>query len=70
MKIQKFSRVCTSGPPLYKGKEKKGKEGGGFNGILPRDSFQESRRLLWESGVVKNEVKCGRGGKGWKEEEK
>jgi hypothetical protein len=60
LKIQKISRVCTSGPPRYKGK--KGK----------RRRIVESYpvTLFKKVGAYgKNEMKRGRGGEGRKKEE-
>jgi hypothetical protein len=62
LKIQKISRVCTSGPPRYKGKKGKGR----------RRRIVESYpvTLFKKVGAYgKNEMKRGRGGEGRKKEE-
>jgi hypothetical protein len=62
LKIHKFSWVCISGPPRYKGKKGKGKR---------RRIVQSCSVTLFKKvgAYGRSEMKRGRGGEGWKEEE-
>jgi hypothetical protein len=62
LKIQKISRVCTSGPPRYKGKKGKGRR----RRIVESYLVTLFKKVRLVSAYGKNEMKRERGGEGRK----